>query len=162
MSKTDVYDNIPLSKAEIDAEWRRSCAFEMAGKCYLPTDQAQLSSLKAMAEASRAEGIDLLDESRHADLWDAISDEGIPKDLFVAILRRLADPGADTWVAMFMLKASGGTFPRTQFVELWRDLLPKKLASSCSIDTLKVCSNFLLLPLTIRTNATSPIPPPFH
>jgi sister chromatid cohesion protein DCC1 len=140
MSKMDVYENMPLSKAEIDAEWKRSCAFEKSGCCYLPTAHVLLSSWKAIADASRAEAIDLLDQSQQDTLWDAVSDEGIPKELFLVMLSRLTATDAEVWVATFMLEANGGALPRTQFVESWRDLLPERLASNASIDMLKVIS----------------------
>lgn len=146
MSKIDVYENIPLSKNEIDAEWKRSCAFELSGRCYVPNAQVLLSSWKAIIDASRAEGIDMLDESRQEVLWDAVSDEGIPKDLCLAMLARLNDTDAETWVAAFMLEANGGSFSRPQFVESWKDLLPEKMGSNASMDMVKVILAILISP----------------
>jgi hypothetical protein len=144
MSKMDIYENIPLSTAEIDTEWKRSCAFEKSGCCYLPTAHVLLSSWTAVTEASRADGIDMLDQSQQENLWDTVSDEGIPKELFLVMLSRLTDTDAEAWVASFMLEANGGTLPRSQFIESWRDLLPEKLASNASIDILKVIRGHFL------------------
>jgi sister chromatid cohesion protein DCC1 len=140
LSKTDIYENIPLSKIEIDAAWKRSCAFEISGQCYLPPAGILLSSWKAILDASRAEGIDMLDDSKQEILWYTISDEGIPGELFHAILSRVTgtDAGSASWIATCMLEAKGGQLPRDQFLESWRDLLPKKLLSSASWETLKV------------------------
>lgn len=140
LSKTDIYENIPLSKIEIDTEWKRSCAFEISGRCFMAHSGVLLSSWKAILDASRAESIDVLDVSSQEKLWHTISDEGIPRELFQAILSRVTDTdaGSAAWVATCMLEAKGGRFPRDQFLESWRDLLPKKLLSSASWDTLKV------------------------
>jgi Sister chromatid cohesion protein Dcc1 len=141
MSKIDIYENVPLSKNEIDMEWKRSCAFEVSGRCYLPNAQVLLSSWKAIMDASRAEGIDILDESRQVKLWDTVSDEGIPKELCLAMLSRLTDADAETWIASFMLEANGGSFSQAQFVESWQDLLPEKMGSDASMDMIKVVLN---------------------
>jgi hypothetical protein len=146
LSKFDIYENIPLSKMEIDAEWKRSCAFEDSGRCYLPTARIILSSWKAIIDASRAESIDMLDNSQQEKLWDAISDEGIPKELFEGIVSRARDTGFAAWIALCMLEAQGGQLPRSQFLESWRDLLPEKLLPAVNWDTVKVIfgSSFLL------------------
>jgi len=137
-TKNDVYENIPLSKVEIDRDWDQLCAFEHSGVCYLPTNAYQLAAWKSIIAAGYAENFDLSNYSQDDALWKSVSDEGIPLGLFLVLMSRSRQAYASIWLSRLLLESfQEKPIARNDFVNSLKDILPHGLTPPDSFDAFK-------------------------
>jgi sister chromatid cohesion protein DCC1 len=148
-SKKQIYSNIPLSRAEIDREWGARLAFEHSGICYIPTSAYLLKAWKLILEAAVAESINLSDYSQADLLWKAVSDQGLPLELFLIIMNHSKSPEFPSWLGKLLLEAQPeNSMLKKDFNVALQDLLPKSISPPSSFEVYEVslfrcCSTLL-------------------
>jgi sister chromatid cohesion protein DCC1 len=140
LSKAEVYNNVPLSTVEIDTSWKNVYAFEHNGACYIPTIATLLKSWKSIAAAAFAEGLDLMDNGQDGRLWESVSEENIPLDLYRVIMCRARASDGAIWVArLFLESLQGRSIRREDFFSSVQELIPRTMKPSVDLDAVKVC-----------------------
>jgi sister chromatid cohesion protein DCC1 len=149
-----VYEDLPYSVGEIDPAWKSLCAFELEGGSVRPSAMAQLAAWKAIHSSAYVDRIDLTSTVNRRQLWDLVSDEGIPEGLFNAILTRvqasleneesshvvLDGTFAVKYLCELILSvAPSSTLDRPTFLSSLRDSLPNEWEPLANMDVLKVC-----------------------
>jgi hypothetical protein len=139
LSRAQVYNNVPLSTVEIDTSWKNVYAFEHNGACYIPTTAALLKSWKSIAAAAFAEGLDLMDHGQDGRLWESVSEENIPLDLYRVIMSRARAPDGAIWVVrLFLESLRGRSIRREDFFNSVQELIPRTMKPSIDLDAVKV------------------------
>lgn len=139
-SKENIYDDIPLSTSEIEQGWETLCAFEHSNVCYIPTNTYLFTAWKSIISAAFADNIDTADHTQDATLWRAVSDEGIPEELFLVILSHSKKTNGSIWIARLLLESlSNQVISREEFMISLKDVLPRNMGFPDTFDAFKVC-----------------------
>jgi Sister chromatid cohesion protein Dcc1 len=139
LSKESVYNNIPLSKSEIDRDWESLCVFEHSNVCYIPTNAYMFIAWKSMLSASFAEDIDISDPAQDSVLWKAVSDEDIPGELIPVILYRSRTPTGAIWIARLLLESlESRAISRDEFTNSLKDVLARRMSLPDTFEAFKV------------------------
>ena len=140
LSKENIYNDIPLSRSEIDRDWEALCAFEHSNMCYIPTNGYLFSAWKSIVSAAFADNIDTADLAHDTALWKAVSDEGIPEELFLVILSHSRKPDGSIWISRLLLESlENQPVSREEFMTSLKDVLPKNIGIPKTFDAFKVC-----------------------
>ena len=89
-SKDDFCNDIPLSRAELEAAWVDLCAFELESQAVLPTAISLQGIWKSILSATMVRGLKLEDSILVADIIRLVEEDGFPVALLQAVLDRLA------------------------------------------------------------------------
>lgn len=94
-TKQDIFDNIPLSRQEIEGAWLDLCAFETSGHACVPSALDRSGIWKSIMSAAALENADLVEGFSPATLKHIVVEQDTyPEELLGAVLRRLCnDPG---------------------------------------------------------------------
>ena len=85
-----ILDDAPLSREEFRLAWVELCAFEKDGSAMLPTASTLYALWKSFMSASVMNGVKL-DESIYVEsIAEVVEDDGFPRDLLHAVIRRLS------------------------------------------------------------------------
>jgi sister chromatid cohesion protein DCC1 len=106
-TKHAVFSNLPYSTGEINPAWTSLSAFELEGGSVRPSAKAQLAAWKSILSSSYADRIDLTSTVNRRQLWDLVSEEGIPEGLFNTILTRIQASLDDQDSNHLVLRLSG-------------------------------------------------------
>lgn len=89
-SKLEVFDGVPLSNEECLRGWIEICAFEDdLRRATRPSANALIGIWTTILGAAVSEGISLASAFQVDELWRLIEDDGYPRPLLEAVVRRL-------------------------------------------------------------------------
>lgn len=89
-TKQDMFENVPLSRREIEEAWLDLCAFETNGHACVPSALDRSGIWKSIMSAATLESADLVEGfSPNILKYIVIKQDTYPEDLFDAVLRRL-------------------------------------------------------------------------
>ena len=93
-SKICVFDDAPFSTTELDLAWKQICACEIGQICLCPTAPSLIEVWKSIISAVILRNIDLEAGFAVDTLLRSVEEEGHPASLIIAVIFRLARPGA--------------------------------------------------------------------
>ncbi|KZF19356.1 sister chromatid cohesion protein-like protein Dcc1 [Xylona heveae TC161] len=154
-SKRDVFSNIPLADQESERSWVELMAFELDGVSLRPNAEELRSVWKAIRTAADSQGFDLSQQFLARDAWKEAEEDGCPRELVHALLRKLSGNGSQIetdwmqldrvkfvrWTGAMVLDRERDRIPGgvsiTAFMEAWKDELPESWRAHASLDLLK-------------------------
>ena len=89
-SKDDVWNDIPLSRAEFEAAWVSLCAFEFESQAVLPKAISLQGIWKSILSATMVRGLKLEESIHVSDIMGLVEEDGFPVALLQAVTDRLA------------------------------------------------------------------------
>lgn len=139
-TKATIFEDTPLSYAELQEGWRQLMAFELDESSYQPSVNALAQVWRAINAAALAEAVKLDSQFLTVDIASAVAEDGHPIDLVEGVLAHLASESADTsgawssldrtktvaFVGKTLLEArTGADFLIADFTDTWEDRLPE-------------------------------------
>ena len=88
-SKSDIFDDMPLSVQEFEDAWTELCAFESDSTCWVPTAACLCGIWRSIMSAASIKGLSLQDSVYIYDLLELVMENGFEEPLLHAVLGRL-------------------------------------------------------------------------
>ncbi|KAF2723876.1 hypothetical protein K431DRAFT_324672 [Polychaeton citri CBS 116435] len=145
VTRGQLYDNIPLSKAECDESWIELACFEMRDSAgsFIPSAAARIQAWSSILTNAAANTIDLTSQIANVDVELIVDDtEDWPVELTQAVLYSVRDMSEGTPLIIDQakcLRLVGASLletyqtkglPTSEFRARWADLLPERWRGS--------------------------------
>lgn len=102
-TKQDVFDNVPVSRRELEEAWLNLCAFETRGHAWIPSALDRSEVWKSIISAATLENADLVKGFSPSTLKHVvIEQDAYPEDLVDAVLRRLCKDSTNNLDCIFV------------------------------------------------------------
>ena len=88
-SKSELFDDMPLSAQEFEDAWTELCAFESDSTCWVPTAACLCGIWRSIMSAAAIKGLSLQDSFYIHDLVEPVLENGFEEALLHAVLGRL-------------------------------------------------------------------------
>lgn len=88
-SKSEIFDDVPLSVQEFEDAWTELCAFESDSTCWVPTAACLCGIWRSIMSAVAIKGLSLQDSVYIHDLVELVIENGFEEALLHAVLGRL-------------------------------------------------------------------------
>ena len=88
-SKSEIFDDMPLSVQEFEDAWTELCAFESDSTCWVPTAACLCEVWRSIMSAVAIKGLSLQDSVYIHDLVELVIEHGFEEALLQAVLGRL-------------------------------------------------------------------------
>lgn len=151
LSKRQVFDDIPLSEAEISATWKELVAFESDDKlaCFCPSAGALVQAWSHIVSVAAIEKIDLCAPlPRDSVQQIADSAEGIPRDLIRAVVDHLTIEAGEehqldsdrtvSFIGRSLIQDLVEA-PEKELIRQWQNLLPEAWRNMPDAELISVC-----------------------